>query len=110
MNISFNMSLYLNEAMRMEESNNRQNSTFTLEELEEKRMRMLMSQHNSSQFMMKNNGTPYNTPYDSSNLMKEELQIIKFIVYYRPCDIGRMIYKNSHPFNLNENQISYNIS
>ena len=143
MNISFNMSLYFDEAVRMEESMKRQNSTFTLEELEEKRMRMLtsitfivtismiiifiicifsilhaitreevtkeefvfqcriqnlrtkmnndiISQHNSSQFMMKNNGTPYNTPNDSSNFMKEEL--------------------NSHPFNLNENQISYNIS
>ena len=121
----------------------RQNTTFTLEELEELRMQMLTditfivtismiiifiiclfsilhaitrdevtreefmfecriqnlrarmyndirSQHNSSQFMMNNNGTPYNTPNDSSYSMKEEL--------------------NSHPFNLNDNQIRNNVT
>ena len=137
------MALYLDEFVLMEESMKIQNSTFTLEELEEMRMQMLSditfvvtismiiifivclfsilhlitrdevtreefmfecriqnlrtrmnndirSQHNSSQFMMKNNGTPYNTPNDSSYSMKEEL--------------------NSHPFNLNDNQIIHNIS
>ena len=50
----------------------------------------IRSQHDSSQFMMKNNGTPYNTPNNSSCSTKEEL--------------------NSHPFNLNDNQIIYNIT
>ena len=50
----------------------------------------LRSQHNSSQFMMNDNGTPYNTPNNSSYSMKEEL--------------------NSHPFNLNDNQIRNNVT